>query len=718
MRKLISIIFNGMVVFGTGMSSAATQANENMDISGIYDLSLAELGSVEIITATGNSTPLDRSPSTASVINAAQIEAMGAQSLDEVLENIPGLHVSLSAISRLESVYSIRGIHNGFNPHVLLLMNGVPIQFSTQGGRPVSFRMPVQHIARVEVIRGPGSAIYGADAYSGVVNIITKDAAAIPSTQTGLRIGSFNSREFWLTGKANLSQANITFNMDYQASDGDNDRVIHQDLQTTLDDAFGTEVSLAPGALQTRFEILDTHIGFESERWQVNAWSWIMRDSGVGPGGAQALDYDGRDENTLYNLDATYRLDDAVDDWNFAVRASYLYYDTQAYFNLLPGGTTVPIGSDGNLNFVAPNGIVTFPEGLKGNPGGLTEDTQLEFISVYEGHAKHRWRFAAGYRQQSLDTNESKNFGPGVIDGTEGSVGGELTDVSDTPFVFIQDVNRDTQFFSLQDQWRFSADWELTAGVRIDDYSDFGTTTNPRLALVWMSSELLTTKFLYGSAFRAPSFSQQFNEHNPVVIGNESLEPETIDTYEVAFNFHLRSDFTSSLSFFHYQAKDLIEFVPNDDFVSNTAQNAHNQDGRGFEWEINWDATKNLRVNASFSLQDAEDSDTGETIADAPGQQFTVNAYWEFLPEWSLHGFANWVGDRERVEGDGRQAVENYTLVNMNLRRRDLVPGLNVALKVKNLFDENAYEPSDGTIAEDYPLEGRSLWLQFDYLFE
>src|SRR5688572_22687442 len=75
-----------------------------------YNLSLAELGQIEISIATGNSTPLDRAPATATVISAGEIQAMGARTLNDVLETVPGLHVSLSSLSRLDSVYSIRGI--------------------------------------------------------------------------------------------------------------------------------------------------------------------------------------------------------------------------------------------------------------------------------------------------------------------------------------------------------------------------------------------------------------------------------------------------------------------------------------------------------------------------------------------------------------------------------------------------------------------------------
>src|SRR5690606_35059682 len=155
------VLLAGVLIAGSALTLADdTDTPHQSSLSDFYNLSLAELGQIEISIATGNSTPLDKAPATASVIYAAEIEAMGARTLNDVLETVPGLHVSLSSLSRLDSVYSIRGIHTGFNPQVLLLMNGVPVQFSFQGGRPILFRLPTSSIDRVEVIRGPGSAIY------------------------------------------------------------------------------------------------------------------------------------------------------------------------------------------------------------------------------------------------------------------------------------------------------------------------------------------------------------------------------------------------------------------------------------------------------------------------------------------------------------------------------------------------------------------------------
>lgn len=695
---------------------ADKQASAPLDV---YNLSLAELGQVQISIATGNSTSLDKAPATASVIYAAEIEAMGARTLDDILETVPGMHISLSSLSRLDSVESIRGVHSGFNPQVLMLLNGVPVQYSLQGGRPTLFRMPIASIEKVEIIRGPGSAIYGADAYAGVVNVITKDASAIKSTSLGARVGSFNSRDFWLQSATQWQGVDIALSVAYQESDGDSSRRISSDLQTVLDSAFGTHASLAPGAFSTHYQVLDSHLALSTDRLQINLWNWVSTNGGVGAGAAQALDPSGRDDSDLLMGDLTYHLNQSAD-WDNSVRLSYMHYDERAQFTLLPAGTVVPIGKDGNLDFTAPVGVVAFPDGLKGNPGGIANDGQFDLVSLYSGFESQRIRIAMGTRYQSLEGVESKNFGPGILDITPlpAVMDGTLTNVTGTVDAFINNKSRKVRYVSLQDEWRIMAGLDLTAGVRYDSYSDFGSTTNPRIALVWATNEKLTSKLLYGSAFRAPSFAELYYKNNPVSIGNAELKPELMNTLELSFNYRYTPTLQTNLTLFDYRARDMIEFV---DDISTTqdaskfADNIRDQNGKGFELEVNWKPSSQLHFNASYSKQTATDTETNSNIPDAPGQQVKANLNWMPAPQWSLNGQLNWVGDRTRAAGDLRPAIADYTLVNLTLHRKNILPELDLSLAVRNLANTDAREPSSGSIPDDYPLESRTVWLGLTY---
>ncbi|MCP4278332.1 MAG: TonB-dependent receptor [Gammaproteobacteria bacterium] len=701
-----------MTMLAPAFAGVDTALSDEEDLDELF-------GGEEFVSiATGSSKPIYKAPAVATVITAKDIEQIGARNLNEALETVPGLHVAPSALNRMEAVYSIRGIHTGFNPQVLLLLDGIPLQYSNTGGRPQLFDLSVASIERIEVIRGPGSAVYGADAYSGVINVITKSADTIDGTEMGGRIGSFNARDLWLQHGDQWSGMDVVFGLAYQRTDGDSGRVVSSDLQSAFDTAFATSASLAPGPLSTNSERLETRFGLKNDNWHLNLWSWMQDDTGVGAGAAQALDPNGTQSDKIYRIDIAYKTADLVADWNFNTRLSHTYYDTQAEFNLLPSGAVVPIGADGNLNFAAPVGMVSFPDGLIGQPGGEGQDSQLEVVATYSGMLNHHWRMAGGIRRQLLETKEFKNFGPGVIDGTQPVVNGTLTDVTGTAYVYTPDSSRTNYHLSVQDEWQFAPDWELTAGIRYDGYSDFGSTVNPRVALVWATSHALTTKLLYGSAFRAPSFTELYFANNPVSLGNSTLQPEIIDTLELAFNYRPSPNLQGNLSLFAYEAKDLIEYVADSGATTQTAQNARDQDGYGFELEADWKVSRDLRINANYAWQHSEDASTGVDIHDAPGQQLYFNAHWRVAPQWSVNSQLNWVGGRKRASGDTRDEIDDYTLVNLTLKRQGVVPGLDLTLSILNLFDENAREPSDGTIADDYPLEGRSVWVAAHFGFE
>ncbi len=717
MISIIKISLTSLMIYAVS-DLAYAQNDTRLDY---LSLSLEELGKIKVSIATGNNTTLDQAPAAATVITAKQIEALGARTLDDVLETVPGLHVSLSGTNRLDSIYSIRGINTTFNAQVLLLVNGFPIQYSATGGRPPLFRQPVNNISRVEVLRGPGSAVYGADAFSGVINIITKSADEIDGTEVGARTGSFGFRETWFQTGQTLNNWDLTFSFNHQQSDGDSDRIIDSDLQTIFDGAFGTSASLAPGELSTGYELIDASISLKNKNWKFNARAWQSNNTGNGAGGGQALDPQSTDDVKLFTADAAYNTNRWLANWNNSIKLNYSYIGIDANFTILPPGSTAGIGADGNLS-TTPAGAITFPDGLIGNPSATTEDIQIESVNIYEGLDNHRIRLTVGSRHQSVKTSEDKNFGPGVITNPASTpiVDGTLTDVSDTENVFLEDASRTINFFSLQDEWSISDNLDLIAGVRYDDYSDFGDTTNPRVALVWHTNKTLTTKLLYGSAFRAPSFGDLGLQNNPAALGNEDLEPETIDTFELAFNYRPRSYLQTNLNLFSYQAKDLIEFVPS--AVGNIAQNARDQEGYGFEWEVNWELNKQWRFNSSFAWQNARDSDTNDDIADVPGQQFTLNAFWKIAPHWLLSSQINWVGDRVRAANDNRSSIDDYTITDFTLRRQNIYKNFDVSLGVRNIFDENAREPSTSNgsltpIPGDLPLEGRSFWAEVRYQF-
>ncbi len=675
--------------------------------------------------ATGSTKPLHLAPAVASVVTAEEIRTFGATTLDEALEMVPGLHIGASPLNRMNPTWSIRGIHTDQNPQVLLLRNGIPITHFYTGSRPNLFRLPVSDIERIEVIRGPGSAVYGADAFAGVINVITRTQSGIDGVETGARAGSFERRDAWLRAGTTTGEWRVGFNLALMHSDGDSDRVVRRDLQTVFDEQLGTNASYAPGALSTNYDLIDTSLNVSRGPLDLHLWHWQIRDAGVGAGASQVLDPAGEQSVDLTLFDARYRLGEFAEGWSSDIRLSHYQLHDRPKFTLFPAGATLPVGEDGNIGTQPTAGLVTFTQGALARPENLDRYSAAELTTLYTGQLGHRWRLGLGVKRQAEETNERKNFGPGVLTGSEGEVDGSLTNVSDTPYVFMADQDRTVRYISLQDEWKFAPDWELTAGLRFDDYSDFGSTTNPRLALVWATRHDLTTKFLYGRAFRAPSFGEQYAQNNPVALGNPHLAPETIDTYELALDYRPRFDISTLFNVFYYEIDDLIDFVPDADGTTSTAQNVHDRKGHGFELEANWAVKPNLDLRGYYAWQHSEDRDTGNVVPNTPEQSAYLSATWQPLDRWSVAGQLSWVGEQPRAAGDPRAAVADYTTVNMTVRREALANGWSVAGTVYNLFDEQGYAPTlyspgmtgGSTIPDDYPLPGRSMWLELSYRY-
>jgi len=294
-----------------------------------------------------------------------------------------------------------------------------------------------------------------------------------------------------------------------------------------------------------------------------------------------------------------------------------------------------------------------------------------------------------------------------------------LTDVSDTPAVFQPEEQRTHYHVFAQDEWAFAEDWELTTGLRYDHYSDFGDTVNPRLALVWTTTPWLTSKLLYGEAFRPPAFFELYATNNPVALGNPDLEPERLRSTELALSLTPSAAWAWDINVYQFYIRDFIDFVQ-DPSGTFTAQNAGRIRGRGLETEVHYQLPSPVQLLANYSYQHTEDENSGQPLGLAPRDKVFLRTIWNLKPQWQLSGQLTAVGRRQRQAGDPRDDLEGYTTVDVTLRRVQWQEHFAFALIARNLFDADVREPSRGpgqgqvtpTIPNDLPQAGRSLTVE------
>lgn len=655
--------------------------------------------------ATGTKKAIHKAPAVATVITSDDIQAMGANSIYEVLETVTGIHIYPSNLDRMKPNFSIRGIHTAENPQTLLLVNGERTTYEYTGSRWQQFNLGINLIERIEVIRGPGSAVYGADAFSGVVNIITKGTNSVSIKEVGIKAGSFNTKSSWINYVNSDAPLKYSFNAQWSKTDGDSNRVVQTDAMHGFGLGF---LSNAPGALDTKIESIDLHTQLSYQGFSASAW-YLENKGGTGAGAAQALSNADIEKTKALTLNTSYQWDiNSALNMDFSVH--YQTYDDDTYFVIFPSGMALPRAFD---NQGAPSAFTVFTDGLIGQPIAHEKYYGTNLVTIYSGFEQHNIRAEVGYRYSEAKPEELKNFGPGVLDGTEDFKDNTLTSVRGTPYIYMFDQDRELYFLSLQDEWELAADWEFTAGVRYDYYSDFGGAFNPRLALVWQTQHNLTTKLLYGEAFRAPSFQELYAINNPVVLGNPDLEPEKIQTTEIAFDYRPNFDWQLMVSLFYYQSEDLITYISNND-GTNVAQNAGSQDGYGAEFEAHWKPSDSLHIKAGYTWQNSEDHDSKQTIADAPEQTFDVMFNFDVSKNLSMHFDTRWIMNRQRLISDPRADIEDYNWSNLSASYK-LTNEWSTQLTIRNIFDTNAFEASDGQIAGDYPLDNRGFWLSINY---
>ncbi|MFZ2162569.1 MAG: TonB-dependent receptor [Sideroxyarcus sp.] len=666
------------------IGTAAAQSSEEEDLALVYG------DKTTVSIATGGKQSITRAPAVSSVITSRDIEAMGATDLDQALESVPGLHVSKSNVAS-KPIYSFRGIHTLENSQVLMLVNGIPITNVFQGDRSQIWGgMPLENVARIEVIRGPGSALYGADAFSGVINIITKNANDINGTETGVRAGSFNSRDAWVQHGGTLGSLDAAFYLRAGNTDGQKG-TIQRDAVS------------ASGPINEQRKAIDARADLSSEAWRFRA-AYQQRKIGSGAGIAGALDPNARaSENRLY-LDLNYEQANWAPNWDVSGVAGY--YDIKQK-QADPAFTLFPAGAN-----------PYFPNGMIGNPGHSERHTHVSVTAFYTGFDQHRVRIGAGLRQDDMyETMETKNY-----NGTFAPICDSLNPTDPTPapgctpvlmnadsrFIYILPHKRELSYVFVQDEWNLVKDWALTVGIRHDRYSDFGSTTNPRLALVWDAAYNVVIKAMHGEAFRAPTFVEQYAINNPVQSGSPDIKPETITTDELAFAWQPDSKLQTNLNFFQYRMRNIIQLV------AAKMQNAGDQTGRGLEVEATYDAANNLRLTGNYSLQHSRDSVTGQDAGMAPHRRLFGHADWRFMPLWQFGTTINHVADRKREPGDTRPQIPDYTTVDVTLRRERFAGDWDVRAMVTNLFNADAREPTFKSVLmySDLPLPGRALFIQ------
>ena len=624
-----------------------------------------------------------KSPAIMSVITAKQIKQMGFRTLIDVLKIVPGFYISMDETGERE--IAVRGILDDASQKIKVLIDGHSINDVWRGGAMWNFDdLPVENIRKIEIIRGPGSALYGQNAFLAVIDIITKDTEDIDGFQVTTSGGSFSTQNYNLLFGRELGGLKISGFLDYFDTQGFSKK-IEQDV------LFPAAASRSPGQSQNRKEKTDLNLRLSYNNLEVKAkYMKKRRKDYIGVG--DALNEESILRDTYMFTEFTYKLS-LSEKLNMTPKVYYDQYNYDPFFEQRP---------DGHLG--------VYPEGIKGQLRFKQMTIGFENQVNYKLFEGNELTFGLQYEWiHQHDIKYGKNSHP--------ITNANLTTVTDFThdLPFTRKATRHIYAFYLQDEWNITKDIDLTIGVRHDRFTRFEGTTNPRVGLIWRFIEDAHLKLLLATAFKAPSFQEMFLTNNSVKIGNPSLDPEKINTFEIGLGYHFTEHMRASINYFYNRIRDKIIL---DTATPKQFQNGGGSRIHGIEAEWKADFGNDNYVFANYTFQDAEDTRDRNRLPDVPVYNGNIGINAGFCKYTNANLTTHLSGPRPREDGDTRRDIPAQALVNMTLIGKNFIDNFEVRGSVFNLFDKSYYDPApQNTVPTDYPQQGRSFTIELRYQF-
>lgn len=524
-----SILLKSVIFFATAVIFILVPSNAQED--DYLNMSLEDLLDVEIKTASKKSESIEDAPGIVSLITRAEIEQMGARNILDVLERVPGIF-SISSYILPHNAISIRGDFPGHtSAHVLYLINGRPIRDSLVGGfnTDVLTSFPLSAVAQVEIIRGPGSVLYGTNAYSGVVNIITETSE---ERKTDIQIsgGSFDRKNAGLSmrfpGKVNVTA----------------------DFQVTEEDGWTFVGQLSPGQELRRDFSQDMSAAVVTLSYEkLNATAYFGENSlGAFTSGL----FPSTTENQRFFLDLGYQ-DTVSDSWQYSVNLTY-----NRLRNFLPTGPNIPASP---------------------------ESDDMVFETTHE---------------VSLSEKTSLLIGGSLYNLTgQWTTQGRFT-------VPEYDQTWWNTYFQLEH--RSSEKLKFVLGGQANKVEGVDLDFVPRVGAIFKINDRLGGKLLYGEAFRAAFPGETEIDIPGVLLGTESLVPETIKTLDAQL-YYQESNFQAALTLFDSTQDELITRIPspNPDYRLEFT-NRGSLDTQGFELEARATFKGGILLTSSLTHHESE----------------------------------------------------------------------------------------------------------------
>ncbi len=608
-------------------------------------------------------------PSSVSIVTASDIREHGYRTLADILSSVRGFYVTYD---RNYSYLGVRGFGRpgDYNSRILLLVDGHRINddIYSQGLLGTEFPMDVDLIERVEVIRGPGSSIYGSNAFFAVINVITKQARDFKGGELSAEAGN------QLTSKARAS-----FGKRY-------DNGLDLMLSATGYRSAGDRSLFFP-----EFDTPSTNNGIAVYRDADRAKS-LLANLAFG-------------DFNLRLLDGSRRKDVPTASFGTVFNGNEYTTDTRQYFDLkyqhqFDAGSEVTARL--YQDFYGYYGYYT-----------IAQATPVVNYDAIDG----RWWGAEYQYTKRLDQNNRATIGAEFVDDYRQVQRNFNLD----PYAGLLNSRKTSRTWAayLQDEYDITPTLGLTAGVRYDSLDSAGyasSSTNPRLALIYNPNADTAAKLLYGTAFRAPNAYETF--YSSAAVGfdpSKNLAPEKIKTAELVLERTLSDNLRGVVDVYSNNIEQLINLLTNPDGTV-VFQNVDQVRARGFELEIEGRWANGLEGRASYTLQRTTNSLTGQTISNSPVDMAKIDLRAPILRSDLFAGLEmQYTSPRLTLQNT---TLGGFVLTNLTLFERRLQNGMEISASVHNLFNKTYADPvSVGSLEASIVQDGRTFLVKVTYPF-
>ncbi len=583
-----------------------------------------------VVTATKIETPAEQLGASVTVVPGDEIDARRYPTVDEALRGVPGVEVRRSGSFGKSTTISIRGANA---QQVQVLVDGMRVKSTTLGQADLSDLSP-DLIERIEVIRGPQSTLYGADAIGGVVNIITRKGKGPFNLWTTQEVGNYEILRSTIGFSGSYGIFDYAFATGHFESNGQmiNDGVDQNSLNTRLGLSLPGSTTLS---LAVRWNKTDTGVPIE----------FVGNPAPIVP----TIDPNTRQETetVIINLAAHTR---PVSWWESDARVGR-YWNRQ--------------------KFVDPRDPFACPPATFGPPCDFpgmfkVERREVEWLNHFHIGTWSTSTFGLEYRWESADVQGTSGFGP-----TTETVSGLF-----------------------QQQFRFFDRLFMAAGVRVEDNDVFGRSVTERGSLSFLIKETGTRIHGgAGSGFRAPTFNDLFFPG----FANPALKPEESFSWDVGvgqklWGNRIRLDATVFKNSFTNLIRCCVPLAGPPFAITSNVGRARSQ---GLEFTGEVDLLDNLTAGVNYTYTETKDLDTGTWLPREPRHRWNARVAWQPIKPLSL--WTELHVQTRQWETLGNIYASGYTRLDVGgtyrvLERWGLVKYVDLTARIQNLANESYQE--------------------------